>query len=425
MTTGTTKAIILVGGDTRGTRFRPLSLDVPKPLFPIAGKPLLAHIIESLSELPSLKEIFLIGFYEESIFKDFLSEIKRSYPNIIIKYLREYKAMGTAGGLFHFRDEIKRNSPDNFFVIHADIICNFPFKEILEFYNDKNNYYNDLDCKTVIMGISKLPQNNEKSAENFGTIVSDLDDKVVHYVEKPESKVSNLINGGIYLFDSKYIINKIAKQKLKKEVLSNDDYHAEFVDSDVVSLEHDILSNLPDDESFFVYKTKSYWRQVKNPGSALIANELRLQDAYQKQKSFKTIPSSSNIIQPVFIDPSTVVSKTAKIGPFVSIGPNTFIADGVRIKNSIILDGVNVKPNACILNSIISNNSTIGKWARIEGTKIHVDDLLTYIEQNGVKFNKACILSSDSHVNDDIYVKNCVVLPNKSIKSDVKYEVVM
>ncbi|TNN11416.1 Mannose-1-phosphate guanyltransferase alpha [Schistosoma japonicum] len=58
------KAIILIGGPCKGTRFRPLSLELPKPLFPIAGFPVVYHHIEAFSKLPGLREIILLGFYQ-------------------------------------------------------------------------------------------------------------------------------------------------------------------------------------------------------------------------------------------------------------------------------------------------------------------------------------------------------------------------
>lgn len=58
------KAVILIGGPQKGTRFRPLSFEVPKPLFPVAGVPMLQHHIEACAKVPNMKEILLIGFYQ-------------------------------------------------------------------------------------------------------------------------------------------------------------------------------------------------------------------------------------------------------------------------------------------------------------------------------------------------------------------------
>lgn len=95
------KAIILIGGPQKGiflirsfeniferivlgTRFRPLSLDIPKPLFPVAGRPVIQHHIEACAAVEGLKEILLIGFYSVTQIQPFVNEIQHQY-NVNIK----------------------------------------------------------------------------------------------------------------------------------------------------------------------------------------------------------------------------------------------------------------------------------------------------------------------------------------------------
>jgi len=80
------RAIILVGGPTRGTRFRPLSLNIAKPLFPLAGKPMIYHHIEACkSELPGLREVLLLGTFPENVFDKFIEQTSEAL-NIKIEY---------------------------------------------------------------------------------------------------------------------------------------------------------------------------------------------------------------------------------------------------------------------------------------------------------------------------------------------------
>jgi mannose-1-phosphate guanylyltransferase len=81
----TYKAIILVGGPSRATRFRPLSLDVPKPLFPVAGAPLISQHLDALSKIKGLQEVLIIGFFEDSVFSRYIEQASIEFPNINIK----------------------------------------------------------------------------------------------------------------------------------------------------------------------------------------------------------------------------------------------------------------------------------------------------------------------------------------------------
>lgn len=79
------KAVIIVGGPSRGTRFRPLSLNHEKPLFPIAGLPMVQHQVSAMSKLAGMREILLIGFYEPVLFQSFIDEMNAELPNISIR----------------------------------------------------------------------------------------------------------------------------------------------------------------------------------------------------------------------------------------------------------------------------------------------------------------------------------------------------
>uniref|UniRef100_A0A2P2KZG4 Nucleotidyl transferase domain-containing protein n=1 Tax=Rhizophora mucronata TaxID=61149 RepID=A0A2P2KZG4_RHIMU len=103
-------AVIMVGGPTKGTRFRPLSFNTPKPLFPLAGQPMIYHHISACKKIPNLAGIFLIGFYEEREFTLFVSSISNELK-VPVRYLKEDKPRGSAGGLSYFRDIIMEDNP--------------------------------------------------------------------------------------------------------------------------------------------------------------------------------------------------------------------------------------------------------------------------------------------------------------------------
>ncbi|KAG6429866.1 hypothetical protein SASPL_107921 [Salvia splendens] len=106
-------AVIMVGGPTKDsvrTRFRPLSLNTPKPLFQLAGQPMVNHPIYACKRIPNLAQIYLIGFYEEREFALFVASISNEL-RVPVRYLKEDRPHGSAGGLYNFRDQIMEESP--------------------------------------------------------------------------------------------------------------------------------------------------------------------------------------------------------------------------------------------------------------------------------------------------------------------------
>ena len=81
------KGVILVGGPSKGTRMRPMTLTTPKPLFPIAGRPMIWHGIQALSKVEGLKEVILIGFFDDTVFAQFLRETAKDFPSLSIRWV--------------------------------------------------------------------------------------------------------------------------------------------------------------------------------------------------------------------------------------------------------------------------------------------------------------------------------------------------
>jgi mannose-1-phosphate guanylyltransferase len=137
-------------------------------------------------------------------------------------------------------------------------------------------------------------------------------------------------------------------------------------------------------------------------------------------------PEGPKIIAPVWIHPTAKIHASAVIGPNVSIDANCVVGEGVRVKESVILPGVKLRDNSCIIDAIIGWNSTIGTWSRVEGSPLgeaasHEDT----ITQNGKKKPSVTILSGDIHVSDERCVRNCIVLPHKSLTENYHNEIVM
>lgn len=457
----TLKVLILVGGETTGTRFRPLSMECPKLLFPLCGKPLVSHIIDNLTDQFPIDdlEILLMGFFKgqhKTMFQDYIQNVNKSNPDLRIKYLSEPFPLGTAGGLYHFKDEIFTDSNCKLLMIHGDVICNYPFKDMLEFFEQTKSNITLYGVDPVsllkrsqaqILVVNGTENGDEAHDDDivtkFGAIVAERkNSKVVHYVEKPSSSISEfkqdstfeiLLNGGIYIFD-RSILDLLTLAEIKKknsiqfdDGLDDNDSNDNDNSDNVLSLELDVFKTLPqlDNTNFNVFKSNGFWYQLKLPLSALLANNFFL-----AQSGGTKLSAGVELVQPVqILTESIAQAKSCKIGPNVSIGKNVTIGNGVRMVNCIVCDDVTIGDNTIIKNAIIANGTKIGKWCRIEGTitaSILASNVISSSSAAYMKLlNDIVILCQNTVVHNQVFVYNSVVLPHKELKKDVKYEIIM
>lgn len=88
-------------------------------------------------QLRELKEILVIGYYPASQMEKFVSDMQNLY-DVSIRYLQEFTMLGTAGGMYHFRDQIRAGNPTAFFVLNGDVCADFPLEDLYNFHKSKN-----------------------------------------------------------------------------------------------------------------------------------------------------------------------------------------------------------------------------------------------------------------------------------------------
>jgi mannose-1-phosphate guanylyltransferase len=422
------KAVILIGGPQKGTRFRPLSFDLPKPLFPVAGYPIIYHHIYALSQVESVKEIFLMGFFQPTEDLTRFVANAQSEFKMPIRYLQEYKSLGTGGGIYHFRDVIKSGNPSAIFIINGDTAGDFPLNEMLNFHTQKRGSFTILSTEAT-----------ENQSVNYGCMVADkISQEVLHYVEKPERYLSSLINCGIYLF-SLEIFDYIREELAKNELI--DFYYTSNGTGgggngggrDLVNLETTLFPLLASTKKFYAFKTERAWSSIKSAGSAIYANRLYL-ELYKRNNPSRLAQNGAQngprILGDVFIHPSATVDPSATLGPNVSIGFGVTVGPGVRVRESIILGNTILQSHSCILYSIIGWNSVVGAWARVEGTPSDPDPNKAFakIEHQSLftsgKLNPSItIIGSNVTVPREIIVRNSIILPHKELQHSYKNEI--
>lgn len=418
-------AVMMVGGPTKGTRFRPLSLTLMKPLFPIAGKPLVMHPVLACKKIPDLLQVVLVGFYTREEMASLDTALLSRELGVPVTYVQEEAGgLGSAGGLLRFRDILLQGDPKYLFVLNCDVCSDYPLLEMLDFHKSHGGQ------ATIL--VKKV---DPEVAKEHGVVVlrEGGDGQVLHYAEKPGTVVSTTVNCGLYVFTCPDVFDEIA-DLMSSRSATDDLQHL----SDQFSLVPDSISPssswkrnhsgalqkklgmpevhsaLAEKKKLFAFESKGFWEQLKQPGSSLKFSKLYLSvlgsDLAHARARLKGGPE---IVGNVYIHPSANVHPDAKIGPNVAIEADAVIGDGVRIKDCIVLNGVQVMPNACIVNSIIGWDSVVGPWARIQGS----DD---YDSKMGVT-----ILAEDVCVGPQVVVVSSIILPHKEIKSNVSNDIVL
>jgi len=355
------KALILVGGF--GTRLRPLTLSKPKPLVPFANKPMLLHQIEALAAVGVNHVILGVSYMSELLEEELAKEAVRL--NIKLEFSKEDTPMDTAGPIGLARDKILSDGGDKtpFFVCNSDVICDYPFEQMLKFHKGHG--------KEGTIVVTKVEEPSK-----YGVVVYDQESGAIErFVEKPQVFVSNRINAGIYIF-SPSVLNRIKPRP--------------------TSIEKEIFPVMANEGQLYTTELEGFWMDVGQPkdyltGTCLYLNSLRT-------KSPELLHSGPGIIGNCLIDPSVKIGKNCKIGPNVILGPGVVVEDGVRLRRSSVLADCTIKSHSWVDSSIVGWRSRVGQWARLENVTV---------------------LGEDVKVADEIYLNGVRVLPHKSIKESL------
>lgn len=406
-----TVAVIMVGGPST-SNFRALG-SVPAPLFPIAGRSLIDHPIRAAAALPGLKAVYVVGFYEERDFSLYLSGLSAAV-SMPIRYLQESRGHGSAGGLHEFRATLMEEKPEAVFVLYCDVCCSFPLGGAVR-------------CRAAARAVSRAPPRPDllaaqlshpgalgtmlvkrvpaAKASECGEVVEEAaTHALLHYTERPETLVSDLVDTGVYVF-SPSLFDVIASVLAAKPPSTE----AGFVRM------ADVLTPFAGKQTLFVHETKDFWDFVKAPGHTLKASELYLEHFRATQPALlaPSRPEGPAVVGNCYVHASAKVALTAKLGPNVTVSTSCRVGDGARLINCILLDGAEVGDHAFVANAIIGWKSRLGTWSRVQGSGA------------GEAKNGVCILGEDVSVAAEVVVVNCIVLPHKEIRASVKDEVIL
>jgi len=356
------KALILVGGF--GTRLRPLTLSLPKPLVPFANIPMVMHQVEALVKCGVTQVVLAVNYRAEIMEKEMTRHAERL--GIKITMSLENEPLGTAGPL-KLAEKILGDGEDDFFVLNSDVICEFPFAEVVKFHKAHG--------KEGTILVTKVDEPSK-----YGVVKYKEDGEIESFVEKPQVFVGNRINAGLYLF--------------KPSILSR-------ITLKPTSIEKEIFPSMASDKNLYAMDLPGFWMDVGQPPDYLTGMTLYLNfisknpSAVQSDSTLSTGPKFTG---PVLVHKTAKIGKDCKIGPNVVIGPHCVIGDGVRLQRCTLMESSIIKAHAWVKSAIVGWRCTVGAWARLEGITV---------------------LGEDVKVGDEIYLNGARVLPHKSIKDNV------
>jgi mannose-1-phosphate guanylyltransferase / phosphomannomutase len=335
----TMRAVLMAGGE--GTRLRPLTCELPKPMVPILNRPIAEHIVNLLKR-HAITEIIATLFYLPDVMRDYFQDgaqfgVQMTYA------VEEEQPLGTAGCV----KNISALLTETFLVISGDCITDFDLTDAISFHREKGS-------KATLV-LAHVPNPME-----FGVVITDQQQRICRFLEKPSSSeiFSDTVNTGIYI--------------LEPEVL---DY---LPRDQATDFSHDLFPLLLEKgEPIYGYVADSYWCDVGSLESYREAQydalnrTVKLDIAYTEAQP-GIWEGQNNYIDPlVQIHPPVLIGNNCRIGPRVILEPGTVIGDNVTIgadadfKRPIIWNGVVIGEEAHLRACTITRGARVDRRAHV------------------------------------------------------------
>ncbi|HOL22172.1 MAG TPA: NDP-sugar synthase [bacterium] len=311
------KALLLSGGE--GTRLRPFTLTIPKPLLPVANIPLISYQFELLKRYGITEVIVGVG-YKADCFRKVVGKIAKDM-GIKASFSVENTPLGTGGGLRNAYPFFRKDK-EPFVVFNGDVIADFNLDKIIAFHKEKNAY--------LTIGLVRI-----SNPSSYGLVITDSDMSIKKFIEKPspEEIICDTINSGVYIFSP--------------EIFS------EIPSGRPVSLEKEIFPSLLEKgKKIYAYIHYGYWIDV---GTVEKYRKVNFDALEGKTGIFAGKGQRSNLITGT----ASVLKEGVEIKGRAVIGNKCFIGKNCIIEESIIMDGAVIKDNCVISNSVIGTDVLI------------------------------------------------------------------
>jgi mannose-1-phosphate guanylyltransferase/phosphomannomutase len=363
------KAVIMAGGE--GTRLRPLTSNQPKPMMPIANRPMMEHIVELLKK-HDLLDIVVTVAYRANAIRTYFGD--GSEFGVRMVYATEENPLGTAGSVRNAMAELT----ETFLVISGDVLTDIDLRAVVEFHREKK--------AIATIGLKAMENPLE-----FGIVITREDGSVERFLEKPSwgQVFSDTINTGVY-------------------VLEPDIF--DYIEPDKpVDFSSDVFPRLVDDgRSVFGYVADGYWEDVGTLDAYVKAH----QDVLDAQVSLE-IPGF-RLGEGVWLGEGSEIDPAAAVDGPAIIGDYCRVEAGARLAEYTVLgSNVRVGPDAFIERSVVHDNVYLGAGVRLRGAVVGRSSDL----RRGARLEEGVVLGDECFVGDHAVVNPGVkVYPFKTVE---------
>jgi mannose-1-phosphate guanylyltransferase len=308
------KAVVLVGGE--GTRLRPLTETIPKPLLPFMNRAFLDQVLDHLAG-HGVEEAILSSSYLGSRFAGYL-ERRSGGPRVT--WITEPEPLGTCGAIVGAR----RHLDGTFLVLNGDVLTDLDLTAMVRFHRE---------CSAV----ATIALTHVEDARPFGLVEREADGRVLAFREKPTDPIPGDINAGTYVLEPR------ALDGVPEDVM--------------VSIERETFPGLiARGEPVYSLLSDDYWRDLGTPEAYLQAH----------------LDALAGLIGGPYpaplVGPGAEVDLTADVGSDVVLGEGVRVGAGARVATSVVQDGCAIGDRATVTGSILGPSTEVEAGATVTGS---------------------------------------------------------
>ncbi|HEX2954217.1 MAG TPA: mannose-1-phosphate guanyltransferase [Bacillota bacterium] len=364
------KAVIMAGG--KGTRLRPLSCGLPKPMVPIANRPMMEQIM-GLLKRHGFEEVVATLYYLPETIQNYFGDGREQ--NVELSYRIEERPLGTAGSVRNAKDFLD----DTFIVVSGDALTDIDLGAAIRFHREHG-------------AIATLVLTKVKNPLEYGVVVTEPNGKIRRFLEKPGwgEVFSDTVNTGIYV--------------LEPEIFSY------FHDDEVFDFSKDLFPRiLASGGPLYGYIADGYWSDIGNLEQYrqahydLLSGKINLVQPGQEifpgvwAGEGAEIEYGAEITGPVYLGDYTKIRKGARIEPYTVIGAHGLVQNDASIKRSILWNHVYIGDGCEIRGAILAN-------------RCHLKGRVSIFE--GAVLGEGCTVGTRTMINSGVKV-----WPDKQVES--------